>query len=56
MPERPLWLREVEALSFPGQLVHEDGKVVSPTLQLLLPLRRYPWSLFLLQTELTTRL
>jgi hypothetical protein len=54
MPERPLWLHEVEAPRFPGQLVHEDGRVASPTHQLLLPPRRYPWSLFLLETELTT--
>jgi len=37
MPERPLWLQEVEAPRFSGQLVHENGKVVSPTHQLPLP-------------------
>jgi hypothetical protein len=36
MPERPLWIQEVEAPRFPGQLVHENGKVVSCTHQLLL--------------------
>ena len=49
---RPLGL-QVTAPIISRKLAHVDSKVDSPTHWPLLPPRRYPWYLFLLEAELT---
>jgi hypothetical protein len=51
--DRPLELREVQALIIYIQTARECGKVVSPTRRPLLPPIRYPWYSFFLQGHST---